>query len=421
MANSSNTRSSAGSHDQDLNELRKRIDWLDEERRKVARKLAEVEQRGVLQEREVTSRDQRIAELEKQVGQLTSALARIPQVDIQLAQFKDDIVKMIEQYDRRRIESEKELDRLRRVEHESTTREIADIRKQLPAITRLEQDLLLRQAEDGRLANLIGVQTSAASQVRTQVESIERSIAFLEERERLNNRNITEAQAALLEISKRWEPINNRLEILNDNLLKVQSAIQAVNEAQHGLRDSTKDWTEQVQIGEHERNQRLAAWQRAMDEHESTLQRFTQEWVKFNTQFNDSKTALETLKSLRTHLEQQQREAMELVRVESQRMETRWEQFSQEDAKKWKNFESDFIQRQSIVDRRERQFQEQLHVLEDAIGRLQQDRDQILRLHAAQSEAIKKWPLLWMDELEKAADQNPNRRRQPALTPVREE
>jgi hypothetical protein len=30
-------------------------------------------------------------------------------------------------------------------------------------------------------------------------------------------------------------------------------------------------------------------------------------------------------------------------------------------------------------------------------------------------------PLMWMEEVEKAIAQNPNRRRQPALVPVREE
>ena len=34
-----------------------------------------------------------------------------------------------DRYDKRRIEAERELDRLRRVEHEATTREIADVRK----------------------------------------------------------------------------------------------------------------------------------------------------------------------------------------------------------------------------------------------------------------------------------------------------
>ena len=421
MTQNSNSKPMTSALDQEIGELRNRLEWLDEERRKSGRKLAELEQRSVLQERELVTRDRRIQDLEKQLSQVNSQLSRIPMVDAQLAQFRDDIVKMIEQYDKRRIEAERELDRLRRVEHEATTREIADIRKELPAIGRIEQELPLRQAEETRLANLIGVQQNTITQIGTQVENVERSLTFLAEKEKQDSRNIGEIQSALLEISKRWEPITNRLEILGQNLSKVQTTAQTTGEAQVLLRKSISDWTEQVQIGEHERNQRLAGWQRAMDEHETAFQRFNQDWVKFNNQYNESRTAVETMRSLQTHLEQQQREANELVRVESKRMESRWEQFTQEDARKWKNFEADSLQRLSINDRREREFREQIAVLEEELERLAVELSVLVRVQTAQSEAIKKWPLTWLEEVEKALDQNPNRRRQPALVPVREE
>lgn len=421
MTKNTGSKPASNALEQEIGEFRKRFEWMDEERRKTARKLAELEQRYELQERELSGRDRRIQELEKQLSLVNSQLSRIPLVDSQLAQFKDDVVKMIEQYDKRRIDAERELDRLRRVEHEATTREIADIRKELPAIGRIEQELPLRQAEETRLANLIGVQQNTVTQLATLVENVERSLTYLDEKEKQDSRNIGEIQAALLEISKRWEPINNRIEILGQNLSKVQTTAQTTGEAQVLLRKSISDWTEQVQIGEHERNQRLASWQRAMDEHETAFQRFNQDWVKFNNQYNDSKTAVETMKALQVHLEQQQREANELVRVESKRMEARWEQFTQEDARKWKNFEADALQRLAINDRRERELREQIIALDEEIEGLGVELATLVRVQTAQSEAIKKWPLAWLEEVEKALDQNPNRRRQPALVPVREE
>lgn len=421
MTKNTNVKPVSDALDQEVTELRKRLEWLDEERRKSSRKLAELEQRVELRDRELVSRDRRIQDLEKQLTQVTSQLSRVSMIDTQLSQFRDDIVKMIEQYDKRRIEAERELDSLRRVEHEAINREIADVRKGLPTIDRLEQDLALRQAEDTRLSNLIGVQQNALTQLASQIDNAERSLAFLEEKEKQDSRNIGEIQAALLDISKRWEPINNRLEIIGQNLSRVQTTAQNTGEAQVLLRKSISDWTEQVQIGEHERNQRLAGWQRTMDDHATAIERFTADWVNFNNQYNESRTAVDTMKALQVHLEKQQREANELVRVESKRMESRWEQFLSEDARKWKNFEADALQRLSVNDRRERELREQIHVLEEDLERLGQELSQTLRVQLAQSEAIKKWPLTWLEEVEKAIEQNPNRRRQPALVPVREE
>ncbi|MEZ4516389.1 MAG: hypothetical protein R3C44_05965 [Chloroflexota bacterium] len=421
MANNATVPPTISTTEQELNDLRKRLDWFEEERRKSTRKQTELEQRLSAQELALNERNQRVQELERQVSSLNSQSSRAPQGDLQLAQFRDDLVKMIEQYDRRRIEAERELDRVRRVEHESMTREIADLRKELPSFSRLQQDLQLRQAEDARLAALIGTVQNTLTTFRSQVEQVERTVGFLEEKEKQNNKNISAAQASILEINKKLDALTGRVELANQGALKVQASQQALEAAQQALRDSIKDWTEQVQIGEHERNQRLSAWQRSMDEHEASLQRFSQEWIKFNNQYSEARTAMDNLKVVQEHLQQQQKEANELVRIETKRMESRWDDFTLEESKKWKNFESDFSQRQAVNERRERQIEDAFNELNASIDKLEQDRDQLLRIQTAQADAIKKWPLLWLEEIEKAVEQNPNRRRQPTATVVREE
>ena len=46
MTKNGNAKPAAGAFDQELGEFRKRLEWLDEERRKSGRKLAELEQRS---------------------------------------------------------------------------------------------------------------------------------------------------------------------------------------------------------------------------------------------------------------------------------------------------------------------------------------------------------------------------------------
>ena len=150
MASNANT-----SQAQKDGEVLKRIEWMDEQRRKSARKLAEMEQRFSLLERKLTGREERIQDLERQLANTTAQLARISEIDVQLAKFRDEMVELIEQYDKRRVQGEKDMDRLRRIEHETMVREITDVRQDLPTIGRLEREMELRQAEESRLANLI--------------------------------------------------------------------------------------------------------------------------------------------------------------------------------------------------------------------------------------------------------------------------
>lgn len=405
----------------EFNDLRKKVEWLDQERRQVSRKLSELEQKTELQEREIAGRERRIQDLERQLAATTSQMSRIPQIDTQLSQFKDEIVKLIEQYDVRRLQAESEMDRLRRVEHESTVREIADMRKEFPAITRLQNDMTLRIAEETRLANLIGGLQNAISVLERQVEKLQSPIAFVEEKEKQNSRNIAAMQNNIVDINKRWQPINERLDIMANNVRKVQSGNEALVKEIEDVRGGTKGWMEQIQIGEYERNQRLDKWRQVLEEHTNAIDKFNQDWIIFSDQYKEAKMALQTLAGWQKQIEEQQRETSEVLRVNTHRLESRWDDFKLENDKKWSTNNVEIEQRIATTNRTYRQFQEQIVAIEEVLTEIKQEKEMLERIQTAQADAIKQWPRIWLEEVEKAINQNPNRRRQPALVPVREE
>lgn len=415
------TTSSNNNALQEIEQLRTQIEWLDEERRKVNRKLAEIEQKYSLQEREISGREQRIKELEKQLALVTAQIARIPQIDVKLGQFKDEMVQMIDQYDQRRIKSSDEQERVRRVEHETVARELGDIRKELPAIGRLGQEMELRRTEETRLANLIGQQKNQISGVSNRVEEFQRALPFLEEKEKQNSRAIADLQNSIIEINKRWGPFNDRTDVLASKVARLETTYQAIQENQVKVEDSVKSWMEQVQIGEHERNKKLEKWRDTIEEQARTLDQFRKEWIVFSDQYKEAKTAVDTLGGWQRQIEQQQQEATEIMRIDSHRMQSRWDNFTQENEKRWRSLEMEIEQRWQNISRQERQVQEQFQELEDFLKNLQKEKATLQRVQSAQSDAIKKIPLIWLEEVEKAIAQDPERRRAKPLVPVREE
>ena len=406
---------------QEIEEVRNRLDWLDEERRKSSRRLNDLEKQVSSQAKELERRDKRIKELEERLANLSSQVSRLPQLDAQLTQFKDEMVALIEQYDGRRIRSEEEMERLRRVEHESNAREIAEVRKELPAVGRLQNEMELRQAEEARLANLIGVLQNRLPPIENRIESWSSDLTYLEEAENKNSRSINEIQTSLLEISKRWEPLYNRLDILGDKQNKAESSLDALAEAQNELKQTIRSWAEQIQLGEYERNQTLGRWERTLEQHQESMEAYKQQWIHFSDQYKEAKMAVQTISEWQHQIEQQQRETSELTRVEVNRMQTRWDNFVVDNNKRWKTFEVDIDQRLTSSNRHERQLREQMVAVEDKIEDLQQDQERVWRVQTAQADAIKQIPRIWQEEVEKTLAHDPNRRRQPTLVPVNEE
>ncbi len=402
-------------------EILKRIEWMDDQRRKSARKLAEMEQKFSLLERKLLGREERIQDLERQLANTTAQLARISEIDVQLAKFRDEMVELIEQYDKRRVQGEKEMDRLRRIEHETMVREITDVRQDLPTIGRLEREMELRQAEETRLANLIANLQHSVTPLRNQVAEWEQALTFLEEKEKQNSQNLGEIQTQLLEINKKWNPLDTRIDILANTLSKAESSRQDLIDAQVEQREIIKKWSEQIQIGEHERNKQLEKWRYVMDEQKDALSRYSREWVGYSDQYQEAKMALQTLAEWQKQIESQQQESSELLRMELNRMQSRWDGFVLKDDQKWRSSEAEMEQRWIASGRSEKQVQEQILAIETTLVKIQEDKDMLWRIQTAQADAIKLIPRVWLEEIDKAMAQNPNRRRQPTMVQVREE
>lgn len=405
----------------EIEELRGRLEWLDEERRKAQKRVAEIEKKLGLQAHELETRNRRIKELEERLAGLTSQVTRLPQVDSQMAQFKDEIISLIEKYDQRRIQADEEMERLRRVEHEGSVREIAELRKELPAIPRLQNEMELRQAEEARLANLIGALHNRLPAIESRIENWTTDLSYLAEAEARNTRGLAEMETSLVEISRRWESIYSRLDLVTDKAQKLENNFDNLIEAQANVRQIIKNWAEQIQLGEYERNQRLNSWERLLEQHEDAMQTYAQQWVTFSDQYKEARMAVQTLVAFQQQIEQQQREANELVRVEVNRMQNRWDAFVAEHEKRWKNFEVDMDQRVASSTRSERQLREHVGNLEDMIEALEQALERVYRVQSAQADAIKQFPRVWQEAVEKSMSHDPNRRRQPALVPAPDE
>jgi chromosome segregation ATPase len=551
-----------------MTELRNHLKWLDEERRKTARKLGEMEQRIAQQGRDISEREKRIHELEWQLAQVSerieqmpemgsgssgqeqrlqdlewhmsninAQLVRLPKLDDELASFReqlsqytvdienrllsqqadtaqrlendvyarlrDDIAQSIVTYNERlagistdvsdrlvtteasianqfgalkanfadqidakieaalqsvptvssdrvvEIETTVQANDQRLAEFLSMAQAIQQRQAQLEtalagldldqgvraALDKVEQELEMRQAEEIRLANLIGVQESKFEHANDRIEEMNQVVAQMQSQAAMSDEAIVELRGwyrdlndnwkpALMEASGKLVPLSDRLTVLSTMVTKTDATVQTLAADQAEMRDGIVDVSDEVRQARQDLAHQIDTWQTTIDEHKETVERFTQQWLTLSNQYKEARMAVQNFAHWQKQLEQQKREASEMLRVESNRMQSRWEGFLLEIqeqlknadldlAQKWQTFEMENEQRWVAARRSEQLWREELANVDELIVKLQQDnRNLIWRVQAAQADAIKKWPRLLLEEVEKAVELNPNRRLQ---------
>jgi chromosome segregation ATPase len=405
----------------DLEQLTNRMEWIDEERQKSNRRLVEIEQRFTRWERDMASRERRIRELEEKLAKANVQLSRIMRVDDQLTAFRKEMVQMIEQYDKRRIEGDKELDNLRRLESESAQREISSIRKEIGSIGSLNNDMKIREAEDTRLNGIVGGIQNKILAMQNDMETWTQQLKFAEESERKNATLVAELETTSLEQRKKMEAVSGRLDLTNNSLSKVQSALQEVSDSFEELRIGTNKWSELVQTGELQIEKRVNDWHQRMDSYDTNMEKYSSEWTKYSDQYKEARLAVQTLTEWQEQIERRQREASELARVEANQLQLKWGNFNTDNEKQRKNFEVDQEQRWSRTQRSQKQMLEQILELAEEIVEIHKDKETLWRVQSAQQDAMKKWPRILLEEVEKAKAMDPSSRRQPTMVPIRED
>ena len=383
----------------------------------------------------------RIEELSVQRQEQAAVLDRLPAMEIALARVEEQLDEVAAGYPQlvemgqRLPLVESGLSQLQDglAQLEDSLRKIGNVRDIMPALDRLEQELELRQAEEVRLSNVLHTHEGRFAPLAASLEEIQQSnnalFSRLSESERLLEELRSGAQdftdnwkPALTELNRRVSPMTERLTVLSNIITKTEAGLQTLSGDQTELREMVVDLNEGLRRSQGDVSRQLEGWQATLDENKDTIERFTQQWVTLSNQYKEARMAVQNFAHWQKQLEQQKREASEMLRVETNRMQSRWDGFLLEIQEKLKNFELDLNQKWQAFEleneqkwsgsrRSEQLWREELASVDELIQKLQQDnRNLIWRVQAAQADAIKKWPRLLMEEVEKAVELNPNRR-----------
>ncbi len=363
----------------DLQQLSKTVAWLDDERRRDKQEITALHERlnGLAGENAALNR--RLQQLETALAATNTQLQKYAKYDDILDNYRKDILRQLEELEKRRLESEREDERLRRIERESVSKSLAEMRKSLEVIARLERDVQARKEEETRIARLMAELQKKVGDFNKLVDERNRAITLVEEGRRQDAKRINDLQAEMPEVRKRAEEGRTRVEVVEDIARRTEARIAELFLGESERKTVQAQWMEQQSITQAELTR---AWNDLRVRVEAALENLN-EYAHRVTQYAEAnreiKRAAEDYQQAAALLERRINELAEIQRLAEERFRQDLAAFLSDDQKRWTTH---MLLRDEQWREHDRQYQKHLERLEALEGVMAQLNSSLERMQA---------------------------------------
>jgi chromosome segregation ATPase len=322
----------------DIEQLQKRIQWVEEDRRKEKDSLSLLENKLVSLEGNLSASLQQGKSLSSEITRLSAIILRMDQFDQALAKTRQESKQAIDELDKliklRIDESEK----VRQVQLRSFDGNVADLQKQLEAIPRLEKSFQTRVDNEVAFRRSIDELRGKIDSVRIESEEYTRTIRLLEDGRRQDAKRIVDLQGEVNALRKNVDDQRGQNELLNTNLHKLETRINELITVENERRDAMTNFLNKQTITQVERDRTWKDWQNRFDSIEKQANDIETQLISLDTTHREVKRIQSNLEELVQRVERRISEITEIQRLSEDRFRQDWVTFKADDQKRWTNY-----------------------------------------------------------------------------------
>lgn len=390
----------------DLEQIIKRLDWLDDERRKDKLTIATLEEKVNNLAGNIPSLLQQIKEQSLELARLAGAMPRFDQLETMIGQVRVETNRTVEAAERQRIERDRDIEKQRRADVESLNIAIGDVRKGLDPIPELRRSLQARVEEDFRLGRLIEELELKLTESMRGDEEYRRAQKLLEDAQRQDTKRLTDLQGEVAALRKRMEEQRGKSDLNAESLRKIEMRLSEFQAAEGERRQAQTAFIEKQNLLQVERDRVWKEWKVRFEVIEKSAQNLDAQLQALDATHRSIKRAQEGFEEISQRFERRINEITEMQRLSEDRFRQEWVSFKADDQKRWTNYTLSQEETQREVNRQFEKINERLVALED---NAQDNRDlqrQIVEETQKRLQSLLSTAHDWMEQYDKTFGQS---------------
>lgn len=361
----------------DINQIAKMIEWLDEERRRDKATIVILEERLAQQQDLIDHLQRRINSVESDQtvmkGEYITSVEELSLMD----NVRREMRQLLETSESRRLTAEREAERRAELARENISRALRELSEKVAQIEKYATEMTDIKSERNRMNDMMSNLNQRFEDLVKRLEEPERRLLFLEEQSRQNGRRILETETALPELRKIIDGIRPKLTLLEDLAIRLERRLGELSDSERERRDQIQQFIDQQVLILQQRDQQIKELYNRFNEHDEIMQKNIDRFETWAEAYRNMKRIIDDFERIADRLERRINEVAEMQRLSEDRFRQEWNDWCDDDQKRWKQFtlSNDDVWRNhdkefDLFIRRINTIEELLNPLRDSLNRL---------------------------------------------------
>ncbi len=311
--------------------LSSQLEYLEQKHQEDQQKIALLEQTTEAQTYEIQEQNRRIQKLEEALAAARLELARIPQIDERLDNFRGEILQYVEQHYERQRQGSVMPNQMIDTQFENQTKAINELRREVDKAQRYDEQILLARTEVERVNKVVSTFEARLNEVSKKLEERTRSVSYIEEQRQTDARRIAEVQMELPKLQKQIESSLTKVQMVERQIPQFGKYEVAIEE----IREELRRHREHMDFQMAQRERLLKNWTDLAEEQEQRMSDHEKLMDKYVEHYQLNKRALASLQEFQERLQREQHQTEELQRLAVERQRATLEKLQADYEQRW--------------------------------------------------------------------------------------
>jgi len=377
--------------------LEKKLAWIDEQRRKEAEVIRRLTDRLEAAEEANGKIARQLQDLSGELARLAAVMARISQLDETLTKHRNEVSRQLEAAETRRSERDRQLEQVRRKDHDDTTKAIGELRAQVRTVDDLRRSAEARKDEEVRISRAVDTFDKKVGQLAANDEERARALEAQEQLRRQDARRQSDLTSEVAESRNRTESVRGSLDHFDDRIRGLEVRQSEIESAESERRESQNVFLEQQNVRMVEFERLWKDYARRFDSFEGQARELGERTLVYEETHRSMRQLQSELDKALERMDRHVGEMVEKQRLAEERHKQEWATFQAEDQKRWNTFKLAHDEHWHEHDRRHEKYAAEMDQLErtatQALTEAIQVGDSVQRRTAELLSILRDWAL----------------------------